>query len=530
MTFKRRNLIKARLSAVFVLAGMAVSTQADTVYDCFKVVSYDQNWHVECTLDGFSNSVDIAIDDNVYNGWRTIDHGSMGVCYLAPASSKDTVDAGTFIGKEISVEFPNQSDFIVAFVIGCSGEKAIDGYLGWIRATYDRGGGQIVLKGGAINTTRGGSIVVGIEEPASDFDWQTIDQGDHLELAANCIPPDASGRVVVPREIDGKPVTAIGEHAFSGCGEITSLIIPDSISDIGYMAFAHCTNIVSLSIPSSVTNLSAVAFEGCSRLQSLSLYGPALVMANAVKSLPLLRNLEFGTGVREIRQGAVSECSNLITVTIPGDVERINAFAFGDCPSLASVAVHYLTNVEASSFPDGCEITRYGIHLPNRIGQTPLTDAEFLHFVDIVGRDLLVGRTFVAWSPNSSGDSGSRDVDRACVRLGLYPVRYTTYPGSRMTFYFGAPTIRILDFDQANRIIKLKVDPPDGSYVAMMPMLDYFHLVGIHNFGTAEQQETDIPLANIRTDFTEYKTGNGLFTLTYPETNARFFYFRVGEK
>ena len=154
MTFKRRNLIKARLSAVFVLAGMAVSTQADTVYDCFKVVSYDQNWHVECTLDGFSNSVDIAIDDNVYNGWRTIDHGSMGVCYLAPASSKDTVDAGTFIGKEISVEFPNQSDFIVAFVIGCSSEKALDGYLGWIRAAYDRDAGQIVLKGGAINTTK----------------------------------------------------------------------------------------------------------------------------------------------------------------------------------------------------------------------------------------------------------------------------------------------------------------------------------------------------------------------------------------
>ena len=154
MTFKRRNLIKARLSAVFVLAGMAVSTQADTVYDCFKVVSYGQNWHVECTLDGFLDRLDISIDDNVHNGWRAIDHGSMGVCYLAPASSNDTVDAETFISREVLAEFPNQSDFIVAFVIGCSGEKAIDGYLGWIRATYDRGGGQIVLKGGAINTTK----------------------------------------------------------------------------------------------------------------------------------------------------------------------------------------------------------------------------------------------------------------------------------------------------------------------------------------------------------------------------------------
>ena len=65
---------------------------------------------------------------------------------------------------------------------------------------------------------------------------------------------------------------------------------------------------------------------------------------------------------------------------------------------------------------------------------------------------------------------------------------------------------------------------------AAMPMFDYFHLVGICDFGTQEQHEIDIPLENIRTGFSEYMSGNGLFTLTYPETDARFFYLRVGDK
>ena len=518
------------LLAAFVAAGAVAHCRADTVYDCFKVVPYGVNWHIECTLDGFTKAVDIAIDDNAHDGWRALDHGSMVVSYLASASSGETVDAGSFIAMEYQVEFTNQSDFIVAFVIGCENATAINGYFGWVRLAYE--GGTIVIKGGALNTERGGSIVAGIEEPANDLEWRTIDRGDYLELAANCLPRDTAGRVVIPREIGGKPVTSIAKGAFYGCTQITSIQIPNSISNVGYKAFSGCSAVTSLSIPSSVTNLGAAVFQGCGNLRSLSLHGPATIFENSVCELPTLGSLEFGTTVRTISQGAVSRCPHLASLTIPGDVERVESGAFADCPMLTSVSVHWLTKAGATSFPQGCEITRYGIdHLPWRPStEPPLTDAEVLQFVDIVGRDMLVGRSWIAWLTRTVDDFSSDGIDRASVRLGLYPTSYTTYSGPNRYFYFGRPTIRIVEFNHAIRTIRMKVDPPDGSYVAAMPMLEYFHLIGIRDFGTESQSEVEIPLIDASDGFAEYKSGNGFFTLNYAETDAKFFYLRIADK
>ena len=132
--------------------------KADIVSNCFRVVNYSPCWHVECTLDGFTNALYIAIDDNAHNGFRAGDHGSRAYTYLAAVESSETIDAGTFIGLASMVEFIDQSDFIVAFAIGCSECNRIDGNFGWVRLAYE--GGTIVLKGGAIDTTQGSPLVV----------------------------------------------------------------------------------------------------------------------------------------------------------------------------------------------------------------------------------------------------------------------------------------------------------------------------------------------------------------------------------
>ena len=149
--------LKTILATALAVAGMAMSVRADIVSNCFRVVNYSVCWHVECTLDGFKNALDIAIDDNANNGFRAGDHGSKHYAYFAAAESGETIDAGTFIGMTGMVEFVDRRDFIIAFAIGCSELNRIDGNFGWVRLAYE--GGTVVLKGGAINTTQGSPIV-----------------------------------------------------------------------------------------------------------------------------------------------------------------------------------------------------------------------------------------------------------------------------------------------------------------------------------------------------------------------------------
>ena len=157
MTHYRQSRLRAFLLAAIVAAGAGLHCRADVVSNCFKVVNYTVNWHVECTLDGFTDALDIAIDDNTHNGWRAFDHGSRAYVNLAAVESSETIDAGTFIWTTNMVEFVDQSDFIVAFAIGCGEPNRIDGNFGWVRLAYE--GGTIVLKGGAINTTQGSPLV-----------------------------------------------------------------------------------------------------------------------------------------------------------------------------------------------------------------------------------------------------------------------------------------------------------------------------------------------------------------------------------
>ena len=48
---------KTLLAAAMVAAGMAMPAWADIVYGCFTVVPYSVNWHVKCTLDGFTGAL-----------------------------------------------------------------------------------------------------------------------------------------------------------------------------------------------------------------------------------------------------------------------------------------------------------------------------------------------------------------------------------------------------------------------------------------------------------------------------------------
>ena len=73
----------------------------------------------------------------------------------------------------------------------------------------------------------------------------------------------------IPSEINGKPVTTIGERAFSWRTSLKSVVIPNSVTTIENWAFYNCDSLVSVVIPDSVTTIGDTAFYDC---DSLTIY------------------------------------------------------------------------------------------------------------------------------------------------------------------------------------------------------------------------------------------------------------------
>ena len=80
----------------------------------------------------------------------------------------------------------------------------------------------------------------------------------------------ASGTITIPSRLGGYPVTAIGGHAFWGCDNITSIIIPNGVTGIYDGAFSFCNNLKSVEIGSGVTYKSYTAFGPCNSLTSIN--------------------------------------------------------------------------------------------------------------------------------------------------------------------------------------------------------------------------------------------------------------------
>lgn len=150
-----------------------------------------------------------------------------------------------------------------------------------------------------------------------------------------------SGEVAIPDELDGYPVTGIGEGAFYECNRLTGIAIPAGVTRIAPNAFFGCGNLREISIPEGLTCIESDVFAYCGGLKSVSIPGRVTAIeARAFRECNGLKSVSIPGSVRRIGNCAFLGCWNLPEVAIPYGVTSIGDYAFSGCGKLREVTVH----------------------------------------------------------------------------------------------------------------------------------------------------------------------------------------------
>lgn len=125
--------------------------------------------------------------------------------------------------------------------------------------------------------------------------------------------------VTIPSTIDGYTVTTIGNNAFNGCSNLTTVTFTEdsALNTIEYGAFCGCTSLESVTIPDTVTTIGSGAFASCESLVSVV--------------IPM--------GVTTIEDSTFTDCTSIGSITIPSTVTAIGDHAFWQCNSLTSIDI-----------------------------------------------------------------------------------------------------------------------------------------------------------------------------------------------
>lgn len=182
----------------------------------------------------------------------------------------------------------------------------------------------------------------------------------------------------------GNGVRSIGHRAFNYCTSLTSITIPNSVNIIGYIeepfsdaetrftetgVFLGCSNLTTIIIPQSVTKIQASAFDGTAWYNNQP---EGLVYAGNVAykykgTMPTGTQITIMDGTVGIADGAFSGCSGLTSAKIPVSLKDIGRSAFRSCSNLTSINIpENVTSIGKYAFY-GCSSLTSNISIPESV-------------------------------------------------------------------------------------------------------------------------------------------------------------------
>lgn len=201
-----------------------------------------------------------------------------------------------------------------------------------------------------------------------------------------------SGDIRIPEAVshDGitYTVTAISKAAFFECKDLTSVVMPNTITAIiddydGYVGvFYECNSLKKVILSKNLAVIPRYTFYGCTSLSSIDLSNVTEIGIYAFRRCTSLTSVDLPQ-TTSIGTSAFSGCSSLTSADLP-QVTEIGPFAFNYCTSLASVNIPQATTIGYAAFQECISLKSiklsYGISI---LGENLFYDCVSLTEMDI---------------------------------------------------------------------------------------------------------------------------------------------------
>ncbi len=181
--------------------------------------------------------------------------------------------------------------------------------------------------------------------------------------------------LTIPSTIDGNTVTQIGQYAFAddffGNTQITSVIIPSTVTEIGFGAFMNCKNLTSVQFSgsSNLQTVYAYAFYGCTSLNVFSAPNSLTTVHEYAFSNTAFTTFNINR-ISNLSVGVFSDCKNLTTFTKNSANSQLNidgskaiygggklyAYAVGNAGGSYTVP-NGITEIRESAFKGASKLT-----------------------------------------------------------------------------------------------------------------------------------------------------------------------------
>ena len=152
------------------------------------------------------------------------------------------------------------------------------------------------------------------------------------------MPPWYGNAAEITKVTIGEGVTSVGDLAFFGCQNLSSVSLPSNVKTIGVRSFKECTALSHVAFPAELESIKEAAFEACSSLTGIRLPDGLKVIGNyAFYRCSNLTSITVPASVIQFGMVTFAYCENLTQATIQCPITKLPEWTFYECGKLAAV-------------------------------------------------------------------------------------------------------------------------------------------------------------------------------------------------